>query len=172
MNANKVVSMVGRMPFSGIQDTRPAALRGALAVRRGDAGVVDQSRRRLREVEQTNIFFAAVGSVVLAANTYAAVKSGSPVDCAAHSAEAVLGGLMLLGHGASAFAEHTISGRIGQLAAATPPPEEISMQAYPDFTTEPPRGSWLVDKLVVYGGVGLGICHPMLEFLSRHLPTS
>jgi hypothetical protein len=81
MKPNKAVSLVSRMPFSGITSVRPATLRGAEAARRGDTQTLARSRARIREVAAINTLFAAVGSVLVATNTYAAVKNRLVHQC-------------------------------------------------------------------------------------------
>jgi hypothetical protein len=172
MAKNKVVSVVGRMPFCGITTVRPAALRGALAARRGDMETLGQCDRRIGEISEINRTYAVLGAVILGANAVYAVRNGS----LAHCAEATFGGLVAAGHAASAYAQYCIRERLRSLvpdhAEEETPVDQMAEEDqgdYPSFYTPAPRFSCLVDTACVVGSI-VGIAHPVVEFMANHTP--
>ncbi|HSX31947.1 MAG TPA: hypothetical protein VLF43_01695 [Candidatus Saccharimonadales bacterium] len=90
------------------------------------------------------------------------------VASAAHTTEAVSGGLMLAGHAMSAYAQHTIGHTLDRIAATARPTDISPAQPYPNFSTPASKGSQLVEKLVL-GAATIGVVLPITEVV-RHIP--
>jgi hypothetical protein len=183
MARNTVVSVVSRMPFSGVRAVRPAALRGAIAARAGDSEMLAISDSRIAEIQGINRLIAGIGTVVMAASTYATVRTGSPI----HAAEATLGGMVAVGHGAAAYAQHCIRERLQGLAVRSEARMEAQVPAevtadviasdasaeqppypdYPGFYTPAPRFSETIDNVSAYGSV-LSLGHALFSIVTHH----